>query len=217
MLSVAQDFDQQYFDRWYRDPRHRVKTNADVRRQALLAVSAAEWVLDRPIRRVLHRCRRRRVGSCPRQIAAEGSLCRHRAQYVRGGSVRPAVEHHVRQLRRSAPRHGACSHRPRGVLRRGGLSLEPRFRARTGRTCRACRRCSSPRDLHAARRHHRRSACPFIPLWSMVSRAASARRIRLLRAPQLCRASRARDTRRNGDVRLRMRPSSDHCRPEIGP
>jgi len=53
MLSVAQDFDQQYFDRWYRDPRHRVKTNADVRRQALLAVSAAEWVLDRPIRRVL--------------------------------------------------------------------------------------------------------------------------------------------------------------------
>jgi len=53
MLTRSRQFDERYFDRWYRDPRHRVKTSADLRRQALLAVSAAEWVLDRPIRSVL--------------------------------------------------------------------------------------------------------------------------------------------------------------------
>jgi SAM-dependent methyltransferase len=46
-------FDHRYFDRWYRDPRHRVKTGAELDRQVAVAVSAAEWVLDRPIRSVL--------------------------------------------------------------------------------------------------------------------------------------------------------------------
>lgn len=46
-------FDRDYFDRWYRDPRHRVATPADVRRRALLAIGVAEFVLERPVRSVL--------------------------------------------------------------------------------------------------------------------------------------------------------------------
>ena len=46
-------FDRHYFDRWYRDPRHRVATPAEVRRRALLAVGVAEFVLGRPVRSVL--------------------------------------------------------------------------------------------------------------------------------------------------------------------
>lgn len=46
-------FDRDYFDRWYRDPRHRVATPADVRRRALLAIGVAEFVLGRPVRSVL--------------------------------------------------------------------------------------------------------------------------------------------------------------------
>jgi SAM-dependent methyltransferase len=46
-------FDRAYFDRWYRDPRHQVKSAVELKRQVALAVAAAEWVLDRPIRSVL--------------------------------------------------------------------------------------------------------------------------------------------------------------------
>jgi SAM-dependent methyltransferase len=46
-------FDRHYFDRWYRDPRHRIATPADVRRRALLAVGVAEAVLERRVRSVL--------------------------------------------------------------------------------------------------------------------------------------------------------------------
>jgi SAM-dependent methyltransferase len=42
-----------YFDRWYRHPRHRVRTPATIARLAALTVGAAEYVLDRPIRTVL--------------------------------------------------------------------------------------------------------------------------------------------------------------------
>lgn len=42
-----------YFDRWYRHPRHRVRTPAEIARLAALTVGAAEYVLDRPIRTVL--------------------------------------------------------------------------------------------------------------------------------------------------------------------
>jgi SAM-dependent methyltransferase len=50
---VTKHYDQAYFDRWYRDPRHRTLRAADLRRDVQLAVSLAEWVLQRPLRTVL--------------------------------------------------------------------------------------------------------------------------------------------------------------------
>jgi SAM-dependent methyltransferase len=46
-------FDQAYFDRWYRDPRRRVLDRAEIARRAALAVSIAEYVLERPVRSAL--------------------------------------------------------------------------------------------------------------------------------------------------------------------
>lgn len=46
-------FDQAYFDKWYRDPEHKVGTTGDLERQVGLAVAAAEYMLTRPVRTVL--------------------------------------------------------------------------------------------------------------------------------------------------------------------
>ena len=46
-------YNKAYFDKWYRHPRFRVKTALDMRRQLHFVVSAAEYILDRPVRRVL--------------------------------------------------------------------------------------------------------------------------------------------------------------------
>lgn len=46
-------YDRAYFDRWYRNPRTRVITAGDVERKARLAVAAAEYFLERPVRTVL--------------------------------------------------------------------------------------------------------------------------------------------------------------------
>ena len=46
-------FDRAYFDKWYRHPRHRISDNRALRRQASLAIAAAEYLLERPVRRVL--------------------------------------------------------------------------------------------------------------------------------------------------------------------
>lgn len=46
-------FDAGYFDKWYRHPRHRVGTTADLRRMVSFAVTAAEYVLAHPVRSVL--------------------------------------------------------------------------------------------------------------------------------------------------------------------
>lgn len=46
-------FGQAYFDKWYRNPAHRVGTPADLARQIQFTVSAAEYLLARPIRSVL--------------------------------------------------------------------------------------------------------------------------------------------------------------------
>jgi len=46
-------YDQAYFDRWYRDPRHTVVTQGVLARRVQLAVAAAEYLLERPIRSVL--------------------------------------------------------------------------------------------------------------------------------------------------------------------
>jgi len=42
-----------YFDKWYRDPRHRVSTPYTLARKAMLAVAVAEYYLDRPVRTAL--------------------------------------------------------------------------------------------------------------------------------------------------------------------
>jgi SAM-dependent methyltransferase len=46
-------FDRAYFDRWYRDPRHRVLDRSEIARRAALVLSLAEYVLERPVRSVL--------------------------------------------------------------------------------------------------------------------------------------------------------------------
>lgn len=46
-------YDKAYFDKWYRNRQHRVRTPAQVRRIVHFTVAAAEYVLDRPIRTVL--------------------------------------------------------------------------------------------------------------------------------------------------------------------
>lgn len=47
------EYDREYFRRWYRDPSTRIGTAETARRKARLAVSAAEFVLARPIESVL--------------------------------------------------------------------------------------------------------------------------------------------------------------------
>lgn len=46
-------YDESYFDKWYRDPRHRVSTPATVARKARLVVAVAEYYLDRRVRTAL--------------------------------------------------------------------------------------------------------------------------------------------------------------------
>ncbi len=46
-------YDASYFEKWYRDPVHRVKSPAELARQVEFVLHAAEWVLQRPLRRVL--------------------------------------------------------------------------------------------------------------------------------------------------------------------
>ncbi len=51
--SGGKQYDRAYFDRWYRDPRVRVATNAAVERKVRLVVGIAEALLQRPVRSVL--------------------------------------------------------------------------------------------------------------------------------------------------------------------
>lgn len=46
-------YDRAYFERWYRDPETRVKSSVAIRRKAALALSVAEYYLERPVRTVL--------------------------------------------------------------------------------------------------------------------------------------------------------------------
>lgn len=50
---MAKHYDRAYFDRWYRDPRSRIRTVADVARKVRLVLGVAEQVLERPVRTVL--------------------------------------------------------------------------------------------------------------------------------------------------------------------
>lgn len=46
-------YDQAYFDKWYRSPRHRVRSSAELARLVRFVTSTAEYVLGRPVRSVL--------------------------------------------------------------------------------------------------------------------------------------------------------------------
>jgi len=46
-------YDRGYFDKWYRDPRHRVGGGATLRRKVAMVVGVAEYLLQRPLRSVL--------------------------------------------------------------------------------------------------------------------------------------------------------------------
>ena len=52
-LCLTMAYDKAYFDKWYRNRQHRVRTPAQIRRIASFTVAAAEYVLDRPVRTVL--------------------------------------------------------------------------------------------------------------------------------------------------------------------
>lgn len=51
--ALAKSYDKAYFDRWYRDPRRRIATAADITRKARLVVGVAESLLQRPVRSAL--------------------------------------------------------------------------------------------------------------------------------------------------------------------
>jgi SAM-dependent methyltransferase len=46
-------YDRAYFDKWYRNPRHRVKSPKELERQVRFVLFTAEWVLGRPVKSVL--------------------------------------------------------------------------------------------------------------------------------------------------------------------
>lgn len=46
-------YDREYFDRWYRDPQHRVRARGETARKVSMVVALAEYYLGRPITNVL--------------------------------------------------------------------------------------------------------------------------------------------------------------------
>jgi SAM-dependent methyltransferase len=51
--TKTKTYDRAYFERWYRDPRHRVATRESLERKVRMAVSLAEFLLGRQVRSVL--------------------------------------------------------------------------------------------------------------------------------------------------------------------
>ncbi len=49
----ATHYDKAYFDKWYRHPKHRVKSKLDIERQLRFIVAATEYLFERPVRKVL--------------------------------------------------------------------------------------------------------------------------------------------------------------------
>src|SRR5262245_8675802 len=52
-MPLQKLYDRAYFDHWYRDPRHAIHQHGMLPRRVQLAVSAAEYILERQIRNVL--------------------------------------------------------------------------------------------------------------------------------------------------------------------
>ncbi|MCU0635436.1 MAG: class I SAM-dependent methyltransferase [Gemmatimonadaceae bacterium] len=49
----GETYDRAYYDKWYRHPRHRVRTRAELARIVRFVLSATEHILERPVRSVL--------------------------------------------------------------------------------------------------------------------------------------------------------------------
>ena len=52
-VRSAQHYNKSYFDKWYRHPKHRVKSKLDIERQLRFIVGATEYLFERPVRKVL--------------------------------------------------------------------------------------------------------------------------------------------------------------------
>lgn len=52
-MAGPKRYDQEYFDRWYRHPAHRIGGAADLRRRVAMVVGVTEYLLARPVRTVL--------------------------------------------------------------------------------------------------------------------------------------------------------------------
>jgi SAM-dependent methyltransferase len=52
-VNSEKTYDRNYFDKWYRHPRHSVTSRHDLTRKVAFAVAAAEYYVGRPIRNVL--------------------------------------------------------------------------------------------------------------------------------------------------------------------
>ena len=50
---MAKHYDRAYFEKWYRHPRHRVGSRAELTRKVAMTVHLAEYYLARPLRNVL--------------------------------------------------------------------------------------------------------------------------------------------------------------------
>jgi len=50
---MTKQYDQAYYDRWYRDPQHRQWALPDIRRKVTMVLGLAEYLLERPVRSVL--------------------------------------------------------------------------------------------------------------------------------------------------------------------
>lgn len=50
---MSKQYDRDYFDKWYRDPRHSVAAPAELKRKVAMVVAQTEYYLGRPIRNVL--------------------------------------------------------------------------------------------------------------------------------------------------------------------
>ncbi|MCC6317261.1 MAG: class I SAM-dependent methyltransferase [Gemmatimonadaceae bacterium] len=52
-VRPASHYDKAYFDKWYRQSRTRVKSRLDIDRQLAFVISATEYLLERPVTKVL--------------------------------------------------------------------------------------------------------------------------------------------------------------------
>ena len=106
--AASPRYDRTYYDRWYRDPRHRVHTRAERARAVRMTAALAEFLLGRPLRSVLD------VGSGEGHWHGLLRQVRPRARYV---GVDPS-EYAVRRFGR------------RRNLRLGSLERLPELRLR---------------------------------------------------------------------------------------
>lgn len=86
--SKSKQYDAGYFEKWYRDPVHRVRTPAEFARQVNFVLHLAEWVLERRVSSVLD------VGCGEGQWGVALRRLRPKLTYVGVDPSRWAVEKH---------------------------------------------------------------------------------------------------------------------------